>query len=51
MDIEQKPKRGRKPNAEKAQEQEKALLKMTRDGVSADVHPNEVEHMKLHGWS
>ena len=52
MDIEQKPKRGRKPNAEKKQEQEKATLrKMTRDGVSADVHPNEVEHMKLHGWS
>ena len=51
MDTEHKPKRGRKPNVEKTQGQEKAtLLKMTRDGVSADVHPNEVEHMKLHGW-
>jgi hypothetical protein len=51
MDIEHKPKRGRKPNAEKKQEQEKATLrKMTRDGVSADVHPDEVEHMKQHGW-
>ena len=51
MDTEHKPKKGRKPNAEKTQGQEKAtLLKMTRDGVSADVHPSEVEHMKLHGW-
>ena len=51
MDTEHKPKKGRKPIVEKAQGQEKTtLLKMTRDGVSADVHPNEVEHMKLHGW-
>ncbi len=50
MDIQQKPKRGRKPNADKAQEKT-TLLKMTRDGKSADVHPNEVEHMKQHGWA
>jgi len=50
MESEQKPKRERKPNAVKAQE-ETGLIKMRRDGVSADVHPNEVEHMKQHGWS
>lgn len=23
---------------------------MAREGKTADVHPNEVEHMKQHGW-
>lgn len=52
METEKPKKRGRPSNAEKAQGQEKTkLVKMTRDGVSADVHPNEVEHMKSHGWA
>ena len=51
MQLVSKPKKGRKPNVEKAQgKKEATLLKMTRDGVSADVHPDEVEHMKQHGW-
>ena len=27
------------------------LVKMTRDGKSADVHPDEVDGMKAHGWA
>ena len=27
------------------------LVKMTRDGKSADVHPDEVDGMKAHGWT
>jgi hypothetical protein len=51
MQLVSKPKKGRKSNVEKAQgEKEATLRKMTRDGESADVHPDEVEHMKLHGW-
>lgn len=26
-------------------------VKMTRDGKTADVHPAEVDQMKVHGWS
>ena len=51
MQPEYKPKKERKPNVEKAQgEKEATLRKMKRDGASADVHPDEVEHMKQHGW-
>ena len=35
------------PKAEKA---EAKLVKMTRDGKSADVHPNEVENYAAGGW-
>ena len=27
------------------------LVKMTRDGKEAQVHPNEVENFKTGGWS
>jgi len=38
--VEKKPKAAKKP----------ALVKMTRDGRSADVHPSEVDNFKSHGW-
>jgi hypothetical protein len=50
METEHRPKKQRRVSySEKAQDKTD-LVKMTRDGKSADVHPNEVEHMKQHGW-
>lgn len=26
-------------------------IRMTKDGATADIHPEEVENMRAHGWS
>lgn len=35
---------------EKKQKKESKLVKMKRDGKSADVHSKEVKNMESHGW-
>lgn len=39
------------PKTRNARKTEPKLVKMVRDGDTADVHPNEVEHMTEYGWS
>ena len=42
----------KKKTVKSEKEQETKLIKMVReDGKTADVHPDEVDNMRPHGWT
>lgn len=43
-------KQTQEPTGEQTQEPTGDVVVMSRNGKTADVHPDEVESMKKHGW-